>query len=107
MAVALSGDRHDLADAEWEVLRPALPTGFRGPAGSNNRRIMNGIFFILRTGSPWRDLPGRYGPYTTCHNRCNRWRRDGFGRGSSRIVNGLPAWTAVVPRPDDGDPCCA
>ena len=36
-----------------------------------------GIFFILRTGSPWRDLPDRYGPYTTVYNRFNRWAKAG------------------------------
>ena len=38
---------------------------------------MNGIFFVLRTGTPWRDLPERYGPYTTCFNRYNRWSGNG------------------------------
>ena len=38
---------------------------------------MNGIFFVLRTGIPWRDLPERYGPYTTCYNRYNRWSKNG------------------------------
>ena len=39
---------------------------------------MNGIFFVLRTGTPWRDLPERYGPYKTCFNRYNRWSRNGI-----------------------------
>ncbi len=39
---------------------------------------MDGIFFVLRTGTPWRDLPERYGPYTTCFNRYNRWSRNGL-----------------------------
>jgi transposase len=38
---------------------------------------MNGIFCVLRTGAPWRDLPERYGPYTTAYNRFNRWRKAG------------------------------
>src|SRR3546814_5306593 len=42
-----------------------------------SRRILNGIFFILRTGSPWRDLPERYGPYTTVYNRFYRWAKAG------------------------------
>ena len=78
MEVELSGDRHDMTDAEWEVLRPVLPTGRQGPVRKDDRRIMDGIFFILRTGSPWRDLPERYGPYTTCYNRYNRWSKDGI-----------------------------
>jgi transposase len=39
---------------------------------------MNGIFWVLRTGAPWRDLPERYGPYTTAYNRFNRWRKAGI-----------------------------
>src|SRR4051812_22005086 len=43
----------------------------------DDRRILNGIFWILRSGAPWRDLPKRYGPHTTCYNRFVRWRRAG------------------------------
>jgi transposase len=43
----------------------------------DDRRVINGIFYVLRTGSPWRDLPDRYGPYTTVYNRFNRWARAG------------------------------
>ena len=50
----------------------------RGPKPQNNRRVLNGIFWVLRTGAPWRDLPERYGPYTTAYNRFNRWRKAGI-----------------------------
>ena len=39
--------------------------------------MLNGIFWVLRSGAPWRDLPERYGPRTTCYNRFNRWRKAG------------------------------
>jgi transposase len=39
--------------------------------------VLNGIFWVLRCGAPWRDLPERYGPYTTAYNRFNRWRKAG------------------------------
>ena len=61
----MSGDRHDMSDAEWEILRSVLPHKHQGPERVRDRRVMNGIFFVLRTGTPWRDLPERYGPYTT------------------------------------------
>jgi transposase len=70
--------RYDLTDFEWRVIEPLLPMHRRGPKPQNNRRILNGIFFILRTGAPWRDLPERYGPYTTAYNRFNRWRKAGI-----------------------------
>jgi transposase len=41
----------------------------------DDRRVLNGIFWVLRSGAPWRDLPERYGPYTTAYNRFNRWRK--------------------------------
>ena len=48
----------------------------RGCAGGRPAGF-NGIFWRLRTGAPWADIPGRYGPHTTCVNRFNRWRRAG------------------------------
>ena len=39
---------------------------------------MNGILWVLRTGAPWRDLPERYGPWTTVSNRFYRWRKQGI-----------------------------
>ena len=51
--------RHDISDAVWSLLEPHLP-GQRGQWGGiaqDNRRFINGVFWILRTGAPWRDLP--------------------------------------------------
>ena len=70
--------RYDLTDFEWSVIEPLLPMDRRGPKPKNNRQILNGMFYILRTGCPWRDLPERYGPYTTVYNRFNRWRKAGI-----------------------------
>jgi hypothetical protein len=41
----------------------------------DDRRVLNAIFFVLRTGTPWRDLPERYGPHTTAYNRLRPFRR--------------------------------
>lgn len=70
--------RYDLTDFEWSVIEPLLPMDRRGPKPKNNRQIINGMFYVLRAGSPWRDLPERYGPYTTVYNRFNRWRKAGI-----------------------------
>src|SRR6266487_5453962 len=69
--------RFDLSDEEWALLEPLMPNS-RKSARSDDRKIMNGIFYVLRTGMPWRDLPARYGPYTTVYNRFNRWSRRGI-----------------------------
>ena len=69
--------RYDLTDFEWSVIQPLLPNKPRGMPRVDDRRVLNGIFWVLRSGAPWRDLPERYGPYTTCYNRFNRWRKAG------------------------------
>jgi len=69
--------RFDLTDDEWALLEPLLPSQ-RKSARQDDRRVLNGIFYILRTGAPWRDLPERYGPHTTIYNRFNRWSRRGI-----------------------------
>ncbi len=69
--------RYDLTDFEWSVIEPVPPKERPGPRRRDDRGVMNGIFWVLRTGAPWRDLPERYGPYTTAYNRFNRWRKAG------------------------------
>jgi transposase len=69
--------RYDLTDFEWRVIAPLLPNKPRGVPRVDDRRVLNGIFWVLRSGAPWRDLPERYGPRTTCYNRFVRWRRAG------------------------------
>jgi len=64
--------RYNLTDEEWAVLGPLLPPERSGQAGNPyrpHREVLNGIFWILRTGAPWRDLPERYGPWTTVYDR--------------------------------------
>jgi len=67
----------DLTDLEREVIRPLLPTKVRGVKRVDDRRALNGIFWRLRTGAPWADIPARYGPFTVCVNRFSRWRKAG------------------------------
>jgi transposase len=69
--------RYDLTDFEWRVIEPLLPNKPRGVPRVDDRRVLNGIFWVLRSGAPWRDVPERYGPYTTVYNRFSRWRKAG------------------------------
>ncbi len=69
--------RHDLTDAEWAIISPLPPDKPRGVPRVDDRRAISGIFHILRTGTPWRDLPEHCGPHATVCNRCNRWARQG------------------------------
>src|SRR5216684_4498851 len=84
-----------------------LPNKQRGVRRVNDRRVLNGIFWVLRSGAPWRDLPETYGPRTTCYNRFVRWRRAGvwdqimeaLAAGHDAVVdtNGLPVHLALTP----------
>jgi len=69
--------RFDLSDEEWMLLEPLMPKS-RKSARADDRKIMNAIFYVLRTGMPWRDLPERYGPYTTAYNRFKPLARRGI-----------------------------
>jgi len=66
--------RYELTDYEWAAIKPMLPNKPRGVPRVNDRRVLNGIFWVLRSGAPWRDLPESCGPYTTCYNRFVRRR---------------------------------
>jgi len=70
--------RYDLTDAEWKIIAPLLPQKSRGVKRVDDRRVLNGIFWRMRAGAPWADIPERYGPYTTCYNRFVRWRKAGI-----------------------------
>jgi transposase len=80
--------RYELSDYEWTAIKPMLPNKPRGVRRVNDRRVLNGIFWVLRSGAPWRDLPENYGPRTTCYNRFVRWRRAGVW---DRIMDALAA----------------
>ncbi len=80
--------RYELTDYEWAAIKPMLPNKPRGVPWVNDRRVLNGIFWVLRSGAPWRDLPQEFGPYTTCYIRFVRWRRAGVW---SRIMDALAA----------------
>src|SRR4029077_19348809 len=80
--------RYELSDGEWATIRPLLPNKARGVPRVDDRRVLNGIFWVLRSGAPWCDLPIAFGPYTTCYNRFVRWRRAGVW---SRIIDALAA----------------
>ena len=61
--------RGELTDKAWEAIAPLLPTNGKGRRWRDHRQVVNGILWKLRTGAPWRDVPERYGPWKTCHER--------------------------------------
>jgi len=69
-----------LTDRMWKKLSPLLPPerGRKSRPAKDNRLIVEGILWKIRTGSPWRDLPDEFGPYSTVFNRFNRWSKKGI-----------------------------
>jgi transposase len=81
-------NRGDLTNEQWAQLEPLLPPQKprTGRPSLDHRQVMNGILWVLRTGAPWRDLPERYGKWTTVYSRFQRWRKSGIW---DRIFAGL------------------
>jgi transposase len=71
--------RHEISDKDWERIKDLLPPENHGEGrpSKSNRIMLNGMLWIAKTGSPWRDLPERYGPWTTVYTRYNKWSKDG------------------------------
>lgn len=71
--------RHDISDRVWLLLEPLLlgRRGVWGGVAKDNRLFINAVFWILRTGAPWRDLPPDYGDWKNTHRRFCRWRDRG------------------------------
>ena len=70
--------RSDMRDFEWDFIKKLLPNKSRGVKRVDDRRVINGILYALRTGIPWRDMPEQYGPWSTIYNRFNRWSKAGI-----------------------------
>jgi len=72
--------RGDLSEAEWRLLKDFLPAerGRKSRPALDNRRIVNGILWRIRTGAPWRDLPEKYGKWMTVYQRFRRWSEAGI-----------------------------
>ena len=70
--------RHDISDEVWALLEPHLSgqVGQWGGIAEDNRRFINAVFWILRTGAPWRDLPPSYGNWNSVAKRFRRWVKD-------------------------------
>ena len=88
----LSHRRHDITDKVWLKLEPHLPgrKGSWGGIAKDNRTFINAVFWVLRTGSPWRDLPPDYGHWSNVHRRFIRWRDKGVWEKLMEILIDSP-----------------
>jgi transposase len=75
--------RQYLTNEQWALLAPLIPEPVRRadgrgrPVEHDDRAVMNGVLWILRTGAAWSDLPDRYPSYATCFRRFSHWVKDG------------------------------
>lgn len=85
--------RYQLTDEQWALIEDLFPPLVgKGRPFRDHRTMVDAFFWILNTGSPWRDLPERFGPWQTAFNRFNRWRKDGtFCRILERLQMKLDA----------------
>jgi len=84
--------RHDIPDRAWDIIAPHLP-GKRGDWGGvarDNRKFINAVRWVLRTGCPWRDLPPEYGEGLKVHRRFSRWRKRGIWKKLLALVMDSP-----------------
>ena len=80
--------RHELTDEQWALVESLIPRSKAktGRKPKDRRLMVNGIFWILGTGAPWRDLPERYGPWQTVYDHFAKWRTAGV---FARIIEAL------------------
>ncbi len=72
----------DMTDEQWVVLEHLIPKKAprddgKGRPRVDNREVLDGILWVLRTGAAWQDLPDRYPSPATCHRRFQEWRKEG------------------------------
>ena len=74
--------RYELTDEQWDRIAGFLPSerGRKARPAKDNREMVNGIVWVLRSGAPWRDLPEQYGPWNSVYTRFSRWTRQGVWR---------------------------
>jgi transposase len=71
-----------LTDAQWERMAPLAPgkPGDPGASGKDDRRLVEAVLWIARTGAPWRDLPAELGNWNSVWRRFDRWAKKGVWR---------------------------
>ena len=71
--------RHEVTDEQWALIEDMFPRNGQGPGRpwNDHRTTVNAMFWILSTGAPWRDLPGRFGPWQSAYDRFNTYTKDG------------------------------
>jgi len=82
-----------LTDEQWARIEVFMPKNRPGARRVDDRRVISGVFHVLKSGCRWQDCPAAYGPSTTIYNRFNRWSRRRFWLG---LLEALAASGALV-----------
>ena len=90
--------RRVLSDAQWEKVAPLLPgkPGDPGRSGDDNRLFLEGVLWVARTGSPWRDLPVEFGSWNSVFQRFRRWGRKGVFESLFKALSGNPDFEYAI-----------
>ena len=90
--------RHDISDEVWNKLASHLPgrAGAWGGVAKDNRKFIDAVFWILRTGAPWRDLPPHYGDWNNTNRRFCRWRDNGTWEKLLELLSDEPDYTWLM-----------
>jgi len=70
--------RYELTDEQWALIRTLMPKPRPGGRWNDHRTTLNGMMWVLKSGSPWRDMPERYGAWKSVYDRFRRWTDDGM-----------------------------
>jgi putative transposase len=97
----------DLSDAEWAYLKPCLPAPKKRRRGRpkvhSPRKILNAVFYLLKSGCPWRLLPRDFPPWKTVYHWFRKWRIDGvWERLNLALLERLRARLGRNPQPSAG-----
>jgi len=71
--------RHELTNKQWNKIKKYIPLHSKtGRPRADDRKTLNGIIYVLRTGCQWYFMPEKYGSYKTCHRRLKQWQEKGY-----------------------------
>ena len=90
--------RHDLSDADWDRIEPLIPgrVGHHGGVGEDNRRFVDAVRYLAKTGIAWADLPTCYGKSNSVWQRYNRWCSNGvWAKIAAVLRDGDTEWVSV------------
>lgn len=91
-------DRRILSDAQWQRIAPLLPgkPGDPGRTGVDNRRFVEAVLWLVRTGSPWRDLPESFGSWNSVFRRFRRWAQKGVFESLFKALSDDPDFEYAI-----------